>query len=101
MSIVASVSLPKEHLQPDRPLGRRVVVGVAAVLWCGVFVLGVFWAFLILALDSMYCERRDSESGELGWSLLPPGPTCTYPSGTGGVSVWEPTPVMSVWLLME
>lgn len=67
--------------------------------WFFVLLIGVGWAMLILVLDWGYCERGDSVYGQLRWSLLPPGPTCTWTVEADGFDAHQgPTAVMSIWL---
>jgi hypothetical protein len=77
-----------------------MVAGVGAVL--GFLVLagiGIGWGIAIEVLDDGYCEQGDSNYGELSWSVVPPGPVCTWTAEANGLDeVRGPTPVMSIWL---
>lgn len=51
-------------------------------------------------LDWGSCGEEGSNYGTLGWSVLPPGPTCTWTVEANGFDkVQGPSPVMSVWLI--
>ena len=66
----------------------------------GIATVGIGWAAMIGAVDDTYCERGDSNYGELSWSRLPPGPVCSWTEQRNGFTGTDgPTPVMSIWLL--
>jgi hypothetical protein len=84
----------------NRLVPLRILAGLAVLGWAFVLVIGLAWLILILGLDWGYCGRGDSTYGELSWSLLPPGPTCTWTKEADGFDAHQgPTAVMSLWLL--
>ena len=84
-----------DHLVP-----LRIFAGLALLGWVFVLLIGLAWLMLILGLDWGYCDRGDSVYGELRWSLVPPGPTCTWTIKADGVDAHQgPTAVMSIWLV--
>jgi hypothetical protein len=79
-----------------------VLAFFVVVPWFLLFTVGVGWAVFIESFELSYCEhdRHDSASGELSWSVLPPGPVCTWTVEENGFADTRgPTPVMSLWLL--
>jgi hypothetical protein len=75
----------------------------AAIVWTAVLFVGFVHAALAQFLGSSACEASpgDSNYGEFGWSLLPPGPTCTFTEEANGFAeVRGPGPYMSVWLFV-
>ncbi len=83
----------------NRLVPLRIFAGLAVLGWVSVLLIGLAWLMLILGLDWGYCERGDSTYGELSWSLLPPGPTCTWTNEADDVDAHRgPTAVMSIWL---
>lgn len=102
------VATTDESLRAAYRAGRRdawrLAMGVVAVLcWSGTLALGLAYAgFLQLGGDTS-CEASPGESnyGTFGWSVVPPGPTCTFTEELNGFDeVRGPTPVMSIWLLV-
>lgn len=85
------------EVQRARTLPWRVAAAVLAVGWAGVLLLGLAWGSFVVLADDLYCERTpgSSDYGDLSWSIVPPGPQCSWP----GADVRGPTPVMSAWLL--
>jgi len=80
-----------------------MVVVVAATAWFAVLLMGLGYAVLLQLLGDAACSLDPSGSnyGELGWSVVPPGPTCTFTHELHGIDeVRGPTPVMSVWILV-
>jgi hypothetical protein len=75
----------------------RAALVLISVGWAGVLSLGLAWGSFVVVADDLYCERTpgSSDYGDLGWSIVPPGPQCSWP---GVDEVRGPTPVMSVWL---
>lgn len=82
----------------------RVTVGiVVALCWFGTLALGLAYAAYLVLMGDAVCEPFPGGStyGTLGWSVLPPGPTCTFTEQLHGFDeVRGPTPVMSIWLLV-
>ncbi len=73
---------------------------VAGTLWVAVAIVGLGWGAVVQVLDDGYCEKVDSNYGKLSWSVVPPGPVCTWAADANGVDEVEgPSPVMSVWLV--
>ena len=73
------------------------------MLWGAVLCFGLAWAGMIELQDDLGCEHSagDSNYGEQSWSVLPPGPVCSWTAETNGFDeVRGPTPGMSVWLLV-
>ena len=68
----------------------------------GVAVVGVLYGLLLQFVGDQACPTpgRDSDWGSLSWSVLPPGPRCTWTEELNGVDRVEgPGPVMSIWLV--
>lgn len=77
-----------------------VVIGLA---WFIIAAIGTGYGLLVWDMGEMYCpiEQGLSTYGELSWSILPPGPVCTFtPDVHGFDEVRGPYPVMSIWLLV-
>ena len=73
-------------------------MGLAATLF--VALAGLAWATVVVD-DELYCEleQGDSNFGTVSWSLLPPGPKCTYTVAMNGLDRVEgPGPVTSIWV---
>lgn len=71
------------------------------MLWVALLCFGLAWAGIIELQDDLGCEHAAGESnyGEQSWSVLPPGPVCSWTAEVNGVDdVRGPTPVMSAWL---
>lgn len=75
--------------------------------WVLVLLAGVAYGALVELSGDSYCpiEPNSSTYGTQGWSVVPPGPTCTFTAEQRGVDdvistdeVRGPTPVMSIWL---
>ena len=70
----------------------------------GVWTVGLACWLLLFWLQSegLACEYRGSSIyGEPGWSVLPPGPTCTWTEEVHGFDrASGPGPWMSIWLLV-
>jgi hypothetical protein len=79
----------------------RVAAGMLAVGWAGLLLIGLAWGSLVVVMGDTYCEHptRSSDYGNLSWSIVPPGPQCSWGSGPG-TEVEGPTPVMSIWLVL-
>lgn len=76
---------------------------LATLGWTGVLVLGLAYGALLSVQGDFGCEVEpgSSEFGEFSWSVLPPGPQCTFDDGpNGSTRVSGPGPVMSVWLAL-
>lgn len=100
---------------PDDIAGARPDIGGPArvrwstsviligLVWFIVAAIGTAYGLLVWDMDSMYCpvEQGVSTYGELSWSILPPGPVCTFTADVHGFDeVRGPYPVMSIWLLV-
>jgi hypothetical protein len=89
---------------PRRDVHQLSIAVVAVVLGsCGALLLliGLGWAVLVHLLGSNVCQLGDSNYGELSWSVLPPGPVCTWTAERDGFDYVEgPSHVVSVWLLV-
>lgn len=72
-----------------------------AVGWAGLLLIGLARASYLVATDPLYCEHptESSRYGDLSWSIVPPGPQCSWGSGHD-TEVQEPTPIMSIWLVL-
>ena len=80
----------------------RVVAYVATACWAIVLLAGLGYGVLVQLYGDAYCEpfEGSSQYGDLGWSALPPGPTCSFTVDVHGFDeVRGPYPVMSAWLL--
>lgn len=88
--------------KPAGPPGRLAGFVDVAGAFVLVALVGTAWGALVIAQDDFYCPHptRDSDYGELSWSVLPPGPQCTWSTESGNHvdDARGPTPVMSVWL---
>ena len=74
-------------------------LGVAATL--SLALLGVAYALLLDDVNACELDTGDSNYGSLSWSVLPPGPTCTYTEAANGVARSDgPGPAMTIWLLL-
>ena len=84
-------------------VGLRVSVAVLAFLaWFGTVVVGLGVLAIVSFLGDGYCDRLDGPSnpnlGRLTWSVLPPGPRCTWTEEENRFdAVEEPGPVYSIW----
>lgn len=80
-----------------------VAVGVAAVAWFMLLVGGLAYAAYLQDLGSAFCVpfEGSSQYGEFRWSILPPGPTCSFTMSVHGFDETRgPTPVMSIWIVV-
>lgn len=74
---------------------------VVTSIWVAVLVLGVAYGILVNDADDLNCEPTpgSSDYGDFAWSVLPPGPTCTFTEALHGFDgVRGPQPVISVWM---
>lgn len=82
---------------------REVLLWWIGALATAVIALaGLAYAALISVLDNTTCTGAggDSNYGAFSWSVMPPGPVCTYSVEQNGRAFVEgPGPEMSVWLL--
>jgi hypothetical protein len=88
--------------QRRHPAEPGALARVAAVIWVIALVVGLGYAILVNDMAELYCEpiAGSSDYGAFAWSIVPPGPTCTFTDAVHGFDeVRGPTPVMSVWLL--
>ncbi|MFZ4433294.1 MAG: hypothetical protein ACOYOQ_08890 [Microthrixaceae bacterium] len=95
------MSAPTRGSARDRRGVVRLLAVVAVVGWLGILAVGVAYGALVEDLGDAYCEpfEGSSQYGELRWSVLPPGPTCTFTVAEHGFDeVRGPWPVMSVWI---
>lgn len=70
--------------------------------WCLWFLAGSAFALFIDMLGDVLCSEPpdDSNFGRFGWSVIPPGPTCTFTKATNGYdAVRGPSPLMSIWII--
>lgn len=86
----------RRHSSLWRTLLRVLLAGI----WVFVLLVGVLYATEVADSDSNCPVSPEvSTYGTAGWSVLPPGPTCTFTAEAHGIDeVRGPTPVMSVWL---
>lgn len=85
----------------DRSRRRRQVRWTLLFLFA-IALAGIGIAYALLLNDVLACPTpgRDSTYGDLSWSVLPPGPRCTWTAAEHGLDrVDGPSPVMSLWLL--
>jgi hypothetical protein len=64
-------------------------VQALAVLWLLGAVAGIGWVGLVSFFGDAWCERGDSNYGQLSWSVLPPGHTCTWTAQDNGFDATE------------
>ncbi len=77
-------------------LGIRLLIATLVVL-----LVGCAYGARVEQMGDIYCQAAEGDYtyGELGWSTVPPGPTCTFTEAEHGFDeVRGPSPVMSVWL---
>lgn len=89
--------------QPIKAPVRLVMTVVLGLGWLAVAGIGVAYAVMLQLLGDAGCEPTPGSStyGTFEWSILPPGPTCTFTMVPHGFdAVRGPTPVMSIWLLV-
>ena len=82
--------------------GRRRIWALVVLATLGLAVIGGLYGLLLQFVGDMACPTpgRDSEWGTLSWSVLPPGPRCTWTEELNGIDRVEgPGPVMTAWLL--
>ena len=86
---------------------RILVRALLATAWVVVLLVGLAYAALVEMSGDTYCPITPDSStyGTQGWSVVPPGPTCTFSAELRSVDdvtslaeVRGPTPVMSIWL---
>ncbi len=87
----------------DKLIKRRGCLTTLVILgWSGTLLVGLAYAGVLQLLGDANCEPTPGSStyGEFGWSLMPPGPTCTFTAEVHGFDeVRGPTPVMTIWLV--
>ena len=85
----------------------RLFARLAVAAWVLVLLLSVGYVALVHLLGEEYCEVFEGSSifennavyGELRWSALPPGPTCTFTKDVHGFDeVRGPYSFLSIWL---
>lgn len=77
-----------------------ILIGLA---WLAVAAIGVAYGLHVWRTGDVYCQVAPKvyDYGELSWSVLPPGPVCTFTADAHGFDgVRGPYPVMSIWLLV-
>lgn len=99
--ITSEQMAPRTH---DRRASRTGwgLAWLAGGMWAAVLLIGLAYAAFINNTGDLGCNATTGGSnyGQFGWSVSPPGPTCTYTANLNGFdSVVGPTPVMSVWLV--
>ncbi len=84
----------------DRAHRRRQVAWTLLFLFTVALALvGVAYAMLLDDLLACPTPGADSNWGSLSWSVLPPGPRCTFTEELNGMDLVEgPGPGMSIWL---
>lgn len=87
----------------DRQLRKRQVVWTLVFLFTvSLALIGVAYGLFVEYADGLTCPTpgADSNWGELSWSVLPPGPRCTWSEELNGIDRVEgPGPVMSSWIV--
>lgn len=96
-------------MEPKPPDVRRNSIGrgrllalVAAAGWSAILLFGLAYAAFVNYMGELGCAASagDSNYGRRDWSVLPPGPTCTYTSDLNGFDrVDGPTPIMFIWIV--
>lgn len=87
-------------VKDKRPRVRWLAL-LAVGAWSLTLVLGVGYGSWAQTMGDFACETFEggSQYGELRWSALPPGPTCTFTAGVHGFDeVRGPYPATSIWL---
>ncbi|MGB6059327.1 MAG: hypothetical protein WBF71_13805 [Microthrixaceae bacterium] len=91
-----------DEAEVDRLIKRRGWLTTLWILaWSGTLLVGLAFAWLLDNLGDSNCEPTPGSStyGKFGWSLIPPGPTCTFTAEVHGFDqVRGPSPVMTIWL---
>lgn len=93
---------PSEAGGPPRVYWSTSVV-LIGLAWFIIAAIGTAYGLLVWDMGELYCpvEQGASTWGELSWSILPPGPVCTFTADVHGFDeVRGPYPVMSIWLLV-
>jgi hypothetical protein len=82
---------------------RRSLIWTLVLLSAvGLAVVGVLYGLLLQFVGDLACPTpgRDSDWGSLSWSILPPGPRCTWTEELNGIDRADgPGPVMTAWLV--
>jgi hypothetical protein len=82
---------------------RIAIAFVAALAWLGLLAIGVLVMVAIEVAPELWCDHplHDSDYGEMSWSILPPGPMCTWSVENGNLvnDTRGPGPAFSLWLL--
>lgn len=96
--------MPSIRSRDERWLRSRQIAWTAAFMaTIGLALIGAGYGTLLALVDGFACPTpgADSEWGELSWSVLPPGPRCTWTAELHGVDRVEgPGPVTTLWLLI-
>lgn len=84
----------------DRELRRRQVAWTLLFLFTvALTLIGIAYAMLLDDVLACPTPGADSNWGRLSWSVLPPGPRCTWTEELNGIDRVEgPGPGMSIWL---
>ena len=78
---------------------RLVLSGGLAAVSAAILAL---WTWYAASGSNTYCELEggsDSEYGSLSWSLIPPGPKCTW-TGSDGELITRYAPLYSVLIIV-
>lgn len=91
----------------DRRRSKRLTALAVGILWCTIATPGLVGALLISYSEPVYCAAPTDaggsvyDIGELSWSVVPPGPRCTWTNRPGGIDRTQgPSPVWSMWVLI-
>lgn len=85
-----------------RRSGSQLANGLIVATLVVVFT-GCAYGARLEQVGDINCQQADGVYvlGEFGWSISPPGPTCTFTLEEHGFDETRgPTPVMSVWLAL-
>ena len=85
----------------QRPIRDPLAAITLSITWAAIAFVGLAYAVFLEFLDDSACERGgDSNYGDFRWSLLPPGPVCTWTEERNGFAARDSVGLLtSVWLL--
>jgi len=85
----------------ERPIPDPLAAIALSITWVMIALAGWGFALFIQFFGDSFCERGDSNYGDMRWSLLPPGPVCKWTEQRNGFAASDgPGPLTSVWLVV-
>jgi hypothetical protein len=84
----------------ERRLRERQIAWTLLFLFTvALALIGIAYAMILSDVTACATPGADSNWGELSWSVLPPGPRCTFTEEANGSDRVEgPGPGMSIWI---